>query len=255
MIPVLVRGTLASGAATPGLDVFNEFRPFTWMHALTAGLMLGLSLAASLLGRRWRGTDRELTLGAFLGGMILARQGVEVIWYFLPPNFSWERSLPLQFCDIAPWIAAIALLTERRWARTLLYYWGIGLSTQAFFTPTVDQGIAHTRFWWFWLGHTHIVGSAIYDMVARGYRPGWKDLRLAIAVTTCYTLSMIALDVATGFNYGYVGPSKPQAPTIIDALGPYPWRIAAMMGIVAAAFVAITWVWRPGRAGAAARPH
>lgn len=184
-------------------------------------------------------------LGAFLGGVILSRQAVEVIWYLLPAQFSWEKSLPFQFCDVAPWIAAIVLLTERRWARVLLYYWGMAMCTQAFFTPTLSEGMLHTRFWWFWLCHTHIVGSAMYDMIARGFRPTWADMRFALWITTSLTVLLIIFDAVTGMNYGYVGPGSPKARTIIDAIGPYPWRLPVLMSIVVAAFVALTAVWRP----------
>ncbi|MCC6426422.1 MAG: TIGR02206 family membrane protein [Phycisphaerales bacterium] len=242
----MIPGLLA--AAVPTARGFMvEFRPFTLFHVITVIALLGASLVFALIGRKWRGTPREVMLGAFWGGLILARQGIEVVWYLLPANLDWSRSLPLQFCDVAPWFAAIALLTEKRWARALLYYWGIGLSTQAFFTPTLSEGFGYTRYWWFWLSHTHIIGTCLYDMIARGYRPTWGDWRIAFVVTFFYTVAMIVLDAITGLNYGYLGPTKPGFRTVIDALGPYPWRIPLMMLIVLVVFTLMTAVWRPGK--------
>lgn len=239
--------TLLATSPAPTFDPMVEFRPFTLFHVLVAGSLLLLSLGFALLGRAWRGTPKEEFLGAFWGGLILARQGIEVVWYLMPERFQWDRSLPLQFCDVAPWIAAIALLTRRRWARGILYYWGVALCTQAFLTPTLDEGLSHTRFWWFWLGHTHIVGAAMYDMIARGFSPSWKDFWVTIRLTAVYTAFCIILNAATGLNYGYLGPGQPGSRTIIDILGPYPWRLVPLMIIVFSAFVILTAVWRPGK--------
>ncbi|GMV25439.1 MAG: hypothetical protein AMXMBFR58_14700 [Phycisphaerae bacterium] len=239
----------------PPLDPMVEFRSFTWMHALCAGGLLFFSIVTALIGRRFRGRPFEIALAAFWGGLIIARQAFEVAWYLRPENFGWHISLPLQFCDLAPWIAAVALLSGKRWSRAVLYYWGFGLCTQAFFTPTVQEGVGHPRFWWFWLSHTHIVGGAIYDLVARGYRPTWKDFRGIVLVTFCYATTLAILNAITGFNYGFVGPSKPEAPTIIDSLGPYPYRVPVLFAIVIVLFAIMTVVWRPGsRKAPAAEP-
>lgn len=237
---------LASELAA-GLDPLLEFRPFTWFHAATAGTLLLCSLAVALLGRRWRSTPAEVALGAFWGGVIIARQGIEVAWYLLPHNFSWERSLPLQYCDLAPWIAAVALLTRRRWARAMLYYWGIALCTQAYITPTLEEGLGQTRYWWFWLGHTHIVAAAIYDLIARGYRPTWSDFRTVSWITFAYAMTLVTFNAFTRMNYGYLGPTDPARPTIIDFLGPYPLRILSLFAVVLTAFWVLTIVWKPGR--------
>lgn len=250
-----ITATLAEHAPA-GTGYLYEFKAFTWFHVVVAGVLLGLSVCVSLLGRRWRGQRRERAMASFIAGFIFGRQVVEILWYLMPSRFTWALSLPLQFCDIAPWIAAIALLTEARWARILLYYWGTALCTQAFFTPTLSEGLAHTRFWWFWLGHTHIVGAAIYDLVARGFRPTWRDLRFAVISTGVLTFSLVALDAITGLNYGYVGPGSPTVRTIIDAIGPYPQRVLVLICIVFTAFVILTAVWRPSsrRGGPDPRP-
>jgi hypothetical integral membrane protein (TIGR02206 family) len=222
---------------------WTEFKPFTALHAVTAVTMLGTSIGFALIGRRFHGTAVETFIGAFWGGLILSRMTVEIIWYMTPGNFQMHESLPLQYCDLAPWIAAIALLTRRRWARTILYFWGFGLCSQAFITPIVEFGPAHTRFWWFWIGHTHIVGSAIYDVIARGYRPSWSDFRIALSVSLVYCLALAVFNAFTGFNYGFVGPSKPGNATIIDLLGPYPWRIATLIAVATALLALLTLVW------------
>lgn len=134
-------------------------------------------------------------------------------WLFLKAGgFDLQESLPLHFCDISGLVAAAALLYPERRLVTLLYFWGVGLSSTAFIVPVVAEGPAHLVFWTFWLSHLIIVGGAVFFVLAEGYRPSFRDLIFALAVTTAYVLLLLALNVAAGTNYGYVGrESKPTA--------------------------------------------
>lgn len=227
-------------AAAPWLE---EFRAFSGTHLVVFIATMTLMVGAATLGRRWRKEGRERAEWRFRLGwslFIVAFQIYAVAWYAWPSRFELDRSLPLHICDLVVWLAPVALLTQGRLARTLLYFWGVGLSTQAFFTPVLTAGGASPEFWLFWVGHTQIVGSAIYDAVALGYRPGLRDLRNAFGVTLLYAVVVTPLNLACEVNYGYVGPSKPETPTVIDALGDWPMRIVPLAGLTLAAYV-IAW--------------
>lgn len=241
-----ILGTPIGHPAPPPGDRWAEFHPFTLEHALSAGVCVALMFVAAVAGRAWRETPRERALRHAWGWMIVLVQGLALFWWFLPANFQFGASLPLHLCDLAVWAAAVAMLTERRWARTLLYFWGIGLSTQAFLTPTLDEGPGRPQFWLFWIGHTQIVGSAVYDVLVRGYRPRPRDLALACAVTLAYAAVTFVIDIAFGVNYGYVGQTSPDEPTIIDRLGPWPLRVVWMSLLVAAVYMALWAVWPLG---------
>jgi len=53
----------------------------------------------------------------------------------------------------------------------------------------------------------------------------------------------LPLDVAFGFNYGYLGKSKPNGTTMIDALGPWPGRVVVIVGLVALVMALMTLPW------------
>jgi len=224
-------------------DILASFQPFTVFHALTVLACFAAMAAASGIGRRWRGTERERRFCNGWAYAVLAFQTIISIYWLLPANFDLNYSLPLQLCDLAAFVAPIALLTQRRELRTLLYFWGIGLSTQAFFTPIVTTGLASLHFWLFWIGHVVIVGSAIYDVAVRGYRPSVRDLAFASAFSVVLTLAMVGLNIAMGSNYLYVGDSSPENPTLVDKLGPWPWRIPPMMALGLTVYVIIWAVW------------
>ena len=220
-----------------------EFHAFTLQHLLTLVVFFGLIAAACVLGRRWRGTRRERSLRLLWIWTTIAWQGWAVVWYLLPANFEPYESWPLHLCDIAAWVAPLALLTQARPLRALLYFWGIGLCTQAFFTPVVSGGYADIKYWLFFVGHTHIVGSAVYDMVVLRYRPTLKDWGTITIITIVWMTAVTTINIIFHVNYGYTGNFDVRG-TILDYLGPWPWRIGTLFlaGQGACALAYLPWV-------------
>lgn len=235
--------------ATPGAtdDWFESFSPFGLFHlaVLAVGaICIGTPVS---LGRRWR-DDRERVLRAWVGWSTLIAQALMLIYYIRPSRFVLTESLPLHICDLAGWIGGAALVTQRRWLRTLTYYWAFGLCTQAFFTPIITQGLAHTKFWLYWLNHMQIVGCATYDLLVLRYRPAWSDFFVAIRSTFFYAiLLMVPFNWIMRTNYAYTGPSQPSTPTLIDQLGAWPLRLFWIMLLAIAVFTIITLPWTLAR--------
>lgn len=186
--------------------------------------------------RRERSVRRSWVLA------IVVLQMVNIV-YFLrdwPPD--WSVALPLHVCDLMGWVAAIALMQDRRLPRSCVVFIGLVLCSNAFATPTVTMGPSTLRFWLFWGTHLQIIGSGFYELVVRGYRPRARDAANVFGVLVLYAAVMVPLNLATGWNYGYVGPGKPGTPTIVDVLGSWPGRLVVMAVIVSGAFGAFTWL-------------
>jgi hypothetical integral membrane protein (TIGR02206 family) len=155
-----------------------------------------------------------------------------------------RNSLPLQLCDIVAIIAALEFARPSRNVHALAYFWGVALSSQALITPDLAGGPSSLGFWAFWIYHLFVVGSGIYAVTVRRFRPEWRDLRLAIGAGLIYAIPVFLLDAALGLNYGYLGRSNPGQPTVIDLLGPWPLRVLYM---VLLATIAMLLFWLPFR--------
>jgi hypothetical integral membrane protein (TIGR02206 family) len=234
-------------------EVPREFHMYSWTHLFAVAGVLGLTAGLAWLGRRWRGTAPGRALLWGWVGFVAALQVVSIIFYAVWPKFAWGHSLPLEVCDLAGIVAALALSLRNRTLRTVLYYWGIGLSTQALVTPIVRTGPTTFRFYMFWVTHAAILGSAVYVLAVEGYRPRWRDLGVITLVLLAYGAVIIPLDVAFGFDYGFAGNAQIGATTIVDFLGPWPLRLVFMFLIIEAVFVVLTVVW-PQREAACAPP-
>lgn len=228
---------------TPTTDI-AAFTPYSLEHGVAVGLVVLVTAAAIWNGRRVRDTPKEerwrRSLGIFAALVWLASA---VLWS-LPKYFDPAVSLPLHFCDLTGLLVPIAILTQRRSLYAILYFWGIGLSLQGFIQPTLDEAFPDPRSINFWLTHGAIVGSAIYILAVERYRPDLKGLILAVALANAYAIILVVLNIATSWNYGYVGDSNAQQATIIDVLGPWPQRVPIMMLIGSAAMVCLWLPWR-----------
>jgi hypothetical integral membrane protein (TIGR02206 family) len=240
-----------SAAALASESAASSFHSFSATHALVVlvcATAVGVSCA---LGRAWRRAGpfdtREGRLATAWGGFVLAINLWSWVYWFLPARFNVQESLPLQLCDIACITAALAYLTRWRWCVTLTYFWGLGLSSQAFITPTLTNGPGHMEFWLFWLVHLAIVGSAVYHVAVWKYRPGTRDLGLAIGVSLVWLGAMLVVNAYLGSNYGYVANTRPDRPTVIDALGPWPFRVVLLAAIAIGIFILLWAIWRPWR--------
>jgi hypothetical integral membrane protein (TIGR02206 family) len=223
----------------------STFAPFTGLHAATiAGI--ALLIAALVLAAR-RGSRLARGLAAGLGaGYVLAWVGVHG-WRNLPPQFDPYLTLPLQMCHLAALAGGLYFVAGWAWLRPLLYFWGLALTTQACITPTLTEGPAEPQFWFFWLTHGIIVAAAAYAIVVDGYRPTWRDYGIACVAGAAYVAIAVAVNLAFGANYGFLGNMQPELPTVVDFLGPWPERIAVIMLIVAAAMAVLMLPWTLAR--------
>ncbi len=232
----------------------DEFHAFSILHLLTLVAVGAVVLAVTRRGRRLRADSRDARSARF--DEVVAASGalawiVVQLWWLAPGRFTWGNSLPLQLCDLAGLIGPIAIWTSNRRTRALLYFWGLGLSTQGLLTPLIAQGPAHTAFWMTFLNHGAILTMAVFDLAVRRFRPSWGDLRFSLLLTTVYALCMLTLDVSLGWNYAYLGRATPEVRTIVDALGPWPARAVAIMALGALAMTLLMlpwWIIAHGRA-------
>lgn len=222
----------------------QDFSAFSALHFATLATIAAITLLAIVVRRQrpaWPLTPGPLErafgfgyLGLFVGGFV---------WLWLGPLHDPPTTYPLQLCHWCAAAAALVLLNGNVLLRAMLYFCGLGLCTQALLTPSLVEGPAQFPFWFFWSTHAMIVGVAVYDIAARRYRPTLRDFGRACAVAAFYVAVVLPIDLVTGWNYGFVGPGRPDVPSIIDLLGPWPQRLGTIVAIAAAAMGLLLLPW------------
>jgi len=202
-----------------------SFTPNSPTHLATILITVALIAALCVAGRALARTpEKERRLRLAWVVFVVLVQGFTQIWTNTAARFDPQRSLPLHICDIVPWVGVVALLSSSHLARSLAYFWGIGLGIWAFIMPILSAGPATLDFWLFWLGHAQIMATAAYIIVVLDFRPTGKSLGVSILATLVYSMAMLPLDLALDADYGYVGKRSAAAP-----LGPWPGRVLSLI--------------------------
>jgi len=220
----------------------ESFRAFSITHAVAIAVIALLIAAWIGSTRRARNSGGPTRFENILAWSNLAIWFGAHLWWLIPPNLDLRTTLPFQLCHIAAILASLLLLTQKRWTRTLVYFWGIGLSTQALLTPSLTDPPNSIWFWGFWHQHGFLLAVALHDYFARGYRPDWQDFRFACLATFGYLLAILPVNLLLGANYGFVGNSTPETPSIVDVLGPWPERLLVIVSLVFTMFMLLKWL-------------
>ena len=226
---------------------------FTGLHATVLAAILAITALAITVARRGPQSIGPTATERAVGIAYLAAWVTTYVFLLFPPLHEPAKTYPLQLCH---WNAvAAALLLATRWnaLRPIVYFWGLALSTQATITPSLTEGPALYPFWFFWSTHGIIVGTALYEVFARGYRPTPRDYGIACAAAALYVAIVLPLDLAFDWNYGFVGRGKPEVRTIVDALGPWPERLVLIVLLVAGMMALLLLPWVFGRKHATVR--
>ena len=222
----------------------DTFRAFSGLHAAALGAIAALAVLAILRARASGvSTPPASPAERAVGLAYLAAWLATYAWFVQSPLHDPLKTYPLQMCHLTAFAAALLLVTGWPPLRPIVYFWGFALCTQALITPSLTEGPALYPFWFFWTTHGLIVGVAAYDLCARGYRPNLRDYGIACAAAAAYVAAVLPLNLLLGANYGFVGPSRPEVPSIVDFLGPWPERLAVIAAIVAAVMGLLLTPW------------
>ena len=161
---------------------------------------------------------------------------------FTPDEWDLQTSLPLQLCDWAWLVAAIALWTRSRLAATITYLWGLTLTSQAIITPALTTPFPGLRWWMFWALHLLVVWAAIHVVWGMKLHPTWTTYAQSVLITLTWLFVTFRFNALVGTNYGYLN-AKPARPSALDLLGPWPVYVLAEILIVVAAWALLTWPW------------
>jgi hypothetical integral membrane protein (TIGR02206 family) len=159
------------------------------------------------------------------------------------PLSVWDV-LPLHLCDFLVLVAVYALLTLRRLACELLYFWSVG-TLLAMVTPDLGFGFPHPAFLVYFALHGAVVVAAAVVVLGLGQRPQPGAPWRAFGATLAYAAGVGVVDHALGANFLYLC-RKPYEPTLLDAFGPWPIYLVTVALFALGLFHLMAWPFRRG---------
>lgn len=202
----------------------GAFRFFDAAHI--AALLLTLALSLFFIACRRRFTpSQQRAIRMTMAALLLVNEIGYHLWRILTHRWFLETMLPLQLCSALVWASAAMLLTRSYRLYEFTYFLGIGGATQALLTPDAGiYGFPHYRWFQTFLSHILIVSSAVYMTAVERYRPTWASFKRVVICFNLYVAFVGIVNALLGSNYLYIA-RKPDIPTLIDTLAPWPWYV------------------------------
>ncbi|MCL6457684.1 MAG: TIGR02206 family membrane protein [Gorillibacterium sp.] len=203
---------------------------------------MALSVVALLIAllfclRRWfrDGNQRNIARWSIASVLILCEVSLN-IWYVREGVYQAKDTLPLELCSISLYLCVVMLLTRSRLLFQICYYAGIGGALQALLTPVLGYAFPHYRFLEFFTAHGFIILAVLFMIWVEGYRPNFRSIWLTLGFLNLLLIVVWFVNRATGGNYMFVA-RKPDTASLLDVLGPYPWYLLSLEGVVVLLFL------------------
>ena len=212
------------------------FQQFDLTHLAALGV---IALGCLALGFCWRSPSLRARQ-AFRYGMAVLLVAVDVswqVWCWAIGTWTVQTSLPLHLCTAMVYVSALMLVSKSYHVYEFGYFVGISGAVQALLTPDVGPyGFPHYGYFQFFIGHGATIAAAIYMTAVEGYRPRWQSLLRAAVGANLYVAAVGLLNLWLGSNYMFL-MYKPNVPSLLDYLGPWPWYVLAAEPLGVAMFL------------------
>ncbi|WP_413056008.1 TIGR02206 family membrane protein [Sporosarcina sp. 179-K 8C2 HS] len=211
-------------------NISSKFNLFSESHLVI--LILFILFIVTIFHYRYKLNDdkwRKAEIGVAIS-LILS----EMTYHFwMIQNGIWKvgRSLPLELCNIGLILCVMLLLTRKKIFFEILFFISLFGATQAILTPALTYNFPHFRFFHFFYTHMMIVWVILFFMWAKGYYPNFMSVIKLIIFLNLLLPVILYMNKNNNGNYWYLR-HKPDSFSLFDLLGPYPWYIFTLEGLL-----------------------
>jgi hypothetical integral membrane protein (TIGR02206 family) len=208
-------------------------------HLCVIFLTLAAPVLLAIIFRRTKSPALDHAVRILFALLLVSNYIAYLVYRWQHGYIDWREMLPMQLCDWTMIAVVVALIKEnrQRWLE-VAYFWGIGGSLQAIFTPNLQFGFPDFRFFTFFLDHGAIVAGIIYLMLSRRFRPTFASVWRTLLWSEIYLIVALVVDQVTGVNYGFL-LHKPQAASLLSLLSDWRPLYILQMNLVAIFFFSL----------------
>ncbi|MEH7413955.1 TIGR02206 family membrane protein [Neobacillus drentensis] len=207
-----------------------HFEMFSVSHFLIIALLLTVSTCIFLYRDKLKSEKmRYWEIGAAISLIFI--EITYHFWMFINGSWDISHAIPLELCSISLILNIFLLLTRRKIIYEILLFTALLGASQAIFTPLLNYDFPHFRFFHFFYTHLMSIWVPLYFTWTKGYRPTiWSVLKLFIFLNILMPI-IILINNLVGGNYMFLS-HKPNSASLLDVLGPYPWYILSLEGLL-----------------------
>jgi hypothetical integral membrane protein (TIGR02206 family) len=211
---------------------------------VTAALCVALPVAARARPGPWTRLVSRGLAGLLIGAVLAYHLVVA-----LRGSYALDFDLPLHLTDAVTVVAALALWSLRPLLFELTYFWGLTASLPAVLTPALgaDDRYPSLLFWHYFVTHSGVVLAAVFLAFGLGLTARPRAVRRVFLATAAWTAVAAVGNALTGGNYMFLR-ERPETPSLLDYLGPWPWYILSTALLALALFALLDLPFRRRRA-------
>ncbi|HET7144166.1 MAG TPA: TIGR02206 family membrane protein [Anaerolineales bacterium] len=209
-------------------------------HLIALAIITVICILLPHFRNRW--DEKEKRIFRYTVAILLTVDELSAhLWNVYWGTWNIQTMLPLHLCGVMLWLSVYMLLARNPVIYELVYFLGIGGATQALITPDASiYGFPHFRAFQTFIAHGLLVIVPIYMTVVEGYRPTLRSFKRIFIWTNIYMVFVFIINLTINSNYLFIH-YKPEFPTIIDLLSPWPWYILELE-VVGIAILSILYI-------------
>ena len=216
-----------------------KFEMFSRSHYIVLAIFILITLVIFLKRKKWK-TEvwRKIEVGVAIS--LILFEITYHIWMYVNDVWKLSRSLPLELCNISLILCVILLLSKKKLVFEILFFTALLGASQAIFTPALSYDFPHFRFFHFFYAHIMVVWVTLYFTWVKEYRPTFRSVIKLIVFINLLLPVILLVNKWTHGNYWFLR-HKPEGPSLFDVLGPYPWYIFSLEGLLIVLSL-VTWL-------------
>lgn len=139
-------------------------------------------------------------------------------------GYKIQTDLPLYLCSLLALLIPLFTHYRKYWMYEILLFWVIAGTSQGILTPDIADGFPNPDYFRYWIVHLGLVIVMVYATIVFKMKPKLKSVFKSMFALQIYLILMIMINYALDANYFYLN-SKPNATSILDYLGDWPYYI------------------------------
>ena len=214
----------------------TPFRLFGTPHLIAIGIITLICFSQLYFRTIWSEKERKIVRWVLAIAIVVNESSLH-IWSAYWGIWNIQTMLPLHMCSVMIWLSAYMLVTRNYSIYEFTYFIGFGGAMQAVLTPAdaAAYNFPHFRIMQTFIAHGLLINVAIYMTVVEGFRPTLQSFKRVFIWTNLYMVVIFFVNLAIGSNYLFVA-NKPNFPTLLDMLAPWPWYIIELEAVGFAIF-------------------
>lgn len=224
-------------------SIYKNFHMFSRIHLITIFSILSFIILIYLTRNMIKSRNKvDKYIRSVLAVIMMLAEISSYCWAIINGTFDLGSSLPLTLCGMNVYLAFILLINKSYPLYEVLFFMALLGSLQAVLTPDVEYNFPHIRYTQFFVTHGCVLITIFYMTFIYNFKPKLFSIIKSYVALVLYAIPVGIFNIFVHGNYMFLD-HKPESPSLLNYLGPWPWYILVMLILVLPYFALIYFIF------------